>query len=48
MQHRLVVIAGVGLSDKQDIVVVRTKPVINLLVDIFVGHDLHVRTYSIG
>jgi hypothetical protein len=40
----LVVDSGFRLSDIQNIVAIRAKPINNFFVDIFVRDDLHART----
>ena len=47
-KNRVIVDPGIEFRDKQDFMSIRTKPVDNLLIDIFVSDDFHSPAFSLG
>jgi hypothetical protein len=47
-ENRIIVDSGMDFSNKQDIMSIRTVPVNNLLIDVFVRDNLHSRAFSVG
>ena len=47
-KNRVIVNPGIEFRDKQDLMSIRTEPVNNLLIDVFVRYDLHSPTLSLG
>jgi hypothetical protein len=47
-KNRIVVDTRIEFRDRQDFMSIRTEPVNNLLIDVFVRADLHSPAFSLG